>query len=173
MRARFLSVLVAMLLAAGARAGDRWFNLQVNDPTEPVEVSVRVPMPLVEAALDGVHGHRLSHGRLHLGCDRHRVDWQSLLGRVQTLPDGGEASFRDGGADIRAARRGELVTITVDAERSEHVIMSLPAALVDALSVDADQLDLRAFARKIHGLRGELLRVDADGTTVRMWVEEL
>ncbi len=173
MRARFLSVLVSVLLAAGARAGDRWFNLQVNDPTEPVEVSVRVPIPLVAAALDGVHGHRLSRGRLDLGCDRHRVDWQSLLGRVQALPDGGEASFREDGADVRAARRGDLVTITVDAERSEHVVVSLPAALVDALSVDAGELDLRAFARRIDGMRGELLRVEADNATVRMWVEEL
>lgn len=173
MRARFLSVLVAMLLAAGARAGDRWFNLQVNDPTEPVEVSVRVPMPLVEAALDGVHSHRLSHGRLHLGCDRHRVDWKSLLARVQALPAGGEVSFREDGADVRAARRGELVTITVDAERAEHVIVSLPAVLVDALSVESGELDLRALVRKIHGMRGELLRVEADNATVRMWVEEL
>jgi hypothetical protein len=173
MRGRTVLVVGLALLAGTARAGDRWFNLQVTDPTEPVEISMRVPMPLVTSILDSIHSRRVRSHHVQLDWDFDLADTQALLARVRAVPDGGETRFEQDGTDVIVRRYGATLRLEVTEKRGERVEMELPVALLDALDIQGDRLDLEPLVRHLEGVVGEVLRVTAGETRVRMWVEEL
>lgn len=173
MRGRAVVVIGLVLVAGHARAGDRWFNLQVTDPTEPVEVSMRVPLPLVTSVLDSVHSKRVRSHHVHLDWDLDPANTQVLLSRVRAVPEGGETRFVQDGADVVVRRHGATVRLEVTEKRGEAVEVELPMALLDALDIRDDRLDLEPLVHHLESVVGEVLRVKAGETSVRMWVEEL
>lgn len=173
MRGRAVLMVGLALLAGTTWAGDRWFNLQVTDPTEPVEVSMRVPLPLVTSVLDSVHSRRVRSHHVQLDWDLDLADTRALLARVRTVPDGGETRLEQGGTEVIARRHGTMMHLEVMERHGEAVEMELPVALLDALDIRDDRLDLEPLVHHLEGDVGEVLRVKAGETRVRMWVEEL
>lgn len=173
MRGRAVLMVGLALLAGSARAGDRWFNLQVTDPTEPIEVSMRVPLPLVISVLDSVHSRRVRSHHVQLDWDLDLDDTRALLARVRAVPDGGETRLEQGGTDVIARRHGASLWMEVTQRHGEVVEMELPVALLDALDIHGDRLDLEPLVHHLEGVVGDVLRVRSGETRVRMWVEEL
>lgn len=173
MRGRAVLTVGLALLAGSAWAGDRWFNLQVTDPTEPVEVSMRVPLPLVTSVLDSVHCSRVRSHHVQLDWSLDAADTRALLARVRAVPDGGEVRFGQDGADVIARRQGTTMWLEVTERHGEAVKVELPMALLDALDIRDDRLELKPLVHHLEGVVGEVLRVKDGETRVRMWVEEL
>ena len=173
MRGRAVLTVGLALLAGSAWAGDRWFNLQVTDPTEPVEVSMRVPLPLVTSVLDSVHCSRVRSHHVRLDWDLDLADTRALVERALALPDGGETRLEQDGTDVVARRHGTTMRLEVTKRHGEAVEMELPMALLDALDIRDDRLDLKPLVHHLEGVVGEVMRVKDGETRVRMWVEEL
>jgi hypothetical protein len=170
---RAVLVVGLVLLAGSAGAGDRWFNLQVTDPTEPVEVSMRVPLPLVTSVLDSIHSQRVRSHHVQLDWDFDLADTQALLARVRAVPEGGETRFVQDGADVVVRRHGATLRLEVTEKTGEAVEMELPAALLEVLDLRDNRLDLEPLVHHLESVTGEVLRLKAGETRVRMWVEEL
>lgn len=162
-----------LLTSSTLLAGDRWFNLHVTDPQEPVEVTLRVPLPLVTAALDGVRMHRAWARHVEIGDCGIDLDWRRLVERARAVPDGGEVRFADVGDDVVVSRRAGMVRLQIMERRDEAVEIELPGTLLDNLRVHGNRLDLEPFMRRLGQATGEVLRVKSGRTRVRMWVEEL
>lgn len=173
MRGRTVLVVGLVLLAGSAWAGDRWFNLQVTDPTEPIEVSMRVPLPFVTSALDSVHNKRVRSHHVQLDWDLDPANTQALLARARAVPEGGETRFVQDGSNVVVRRHGTTLRLEVTDQRGEAVEVELPMALLDALDIRDDRLDLEPLVHHLESVVGEVLRVKAGETRVRMWVEEL
>jgi len=165
--------MVGMALVAGvARAGDRWFNLQVTDPGEPVEVSMRVPLPLIASVLDGVHCQRIRSRHVRLDWDLDSAETRAMLARVRGVPDGREARFVQDGTDVLVRRHDPTLLLEVTGKGRDAIEIELPTALLDALDIREDQLDLEPLVRHLETVVGDVLRVTAGRTLVRVWVEE-
>lgn len=173
MRGRAVLTVGLVLLAGSAWGGDRWFNLQVTDPTEPVEVSMRVPLPLVTSVLDSVHCSRVRSHHVRLDWDLDLADTRALVERALALPDGGETRLEQDGTDVVARRHGTMILLEVTERHGEAVEIELPMALLDAFDIRDDRLDLKPLVHRLEGVVGEVMRVKDGETRVRMWVEEL
>lgn len=172
MRGRAVLMAGMTLVAGVARAGDRWFNLQVTDPGEPVEVSMQVPLPLVASVLDGVHSQRIRSRHMHLDWDFDSAGTRAMLARVRGVPDGKAARFVQDGTDVVVRRHDPTVLLEVTGKGRQAVEIELPTALLDALDIREDQLDLEPLVRHLETVVGDVLRVTSGSTRVHVWVEE-
>lgn len=177
-----LTALLALPAATGAQpaaeADDegQWVHVRV-DEADGAEVSLNLPISLVDVALAKAAEGRLAEDDLDLGAhgdlsvDDMRRIWRELR-------DAGDTDFvdvRDGEEHVRVYRRGDRVHVDVDEDGRETVRVRMPASIVDALlSSEGDSLDVPAAARELarSGER-EVVRIDdrEEGTSVRIWVD--
>jgi hypothetical protein len=165
---------VAGVATRAAASDDRWIHVRVDDADGAKgRVDIQVPVGLVSSllpALKGVH----SRGSIHV--DRKRVDLAELRGywnAVRAARDGEYVTVRDEDSDVRIAKSGGYLRLTVDGKGGgNRVRMKIPLPLVDAALAGGDTLDLDALGKAFaNAPMGELLTVDDEDSHVRIWID--
>ena len=168
--------LAAMTAASAARA-ERWLHVKVEEHQgSRARVSVNVPVELAEAAAGLIPEHVGRHGRVRI--DHAEIDGEELREFLRALRQAREAPYVTVESDHGEARiwkQGDILHVqATERNRNETVAVKLPMTVVDALlSGPSDELDVAAAMRALAAAgSGEVVAVDSDDATVRIWVDD-
>jgi hypothetical protein len=176
MKRKNLSIaLVAVLAAAAlpAAAADLWIHVRVDEGKQGEQVSINLPVSLIESLAPVVQSKGRASGGLRIDDDEIAVsDLRRAWRELDREGDSTLLTVRDGSSKVRIAKEGGYLLI--EADDDGKVEMKLPGAVVEALLAgDGEELDLagalRALAR--HG-KGELVTVADGDETVRIWIDD-
>jgi hypothetical protein len=177
------------LLVAGATAGaaaaataQRWIHVHVDEEDGTgARVTLNLPIGLVEAALPmvdsdsfrGGKGARIRVNGEDFDCRQLRNLWAAL----REAQDAPYAIVEERDQTVRVEKSGGfmLIGVTPKNAHGDRVNMRVPLPVVDALlSGSDDEIDLGAALRALadSGATGELVAVDDDKTTVRIWIDD-
>lgn len=178
MKRRLMVIFAAALLAAaplGAADPDRWLNVNVLDKSDGTKVEVHLPIQLVVAVLNSVDADNFHSGKVQLDIEDADIDWPQLLAAVKDAPDGEFVKVDAPDAKVQVSKRAGTLYVNVIDTAEDHatVNVTLPMSMIDALKFDdANQIDIAALLTGLDQLpNGDLVTVEADDATVRVWVE--
>jgi len=178
MKRRLMVIAAAALLAAaplGAADPDRWLNVNVLDKSDGTKVEVHLPIQLVVAVLSSVDAENFHGGKVQLDIEDADIDWPQLLAAVKDAPDGEFVKVDAPDAKVQVSKRAGTLYVNVVETAEDHatVNVTLPMSMIDALRFDdANQIDVAALLTGLDQLpNGDLVTVEADDATVRVWVE--
>lgn len=178
MKRRLMVIFAAALLAAaplGAADPDRWLNVNVLDKSDGTKIEVHLPIQLVVAVLNSVDAENFHGGKVQLDIEDADIDWPQLLAAVKGAPDGEFVKVDAPDAKVQVSKRAGTLYVNVVETAEDHatVNVTLPMAMIDALRFDdANQIDMAALLTGLDQLPdGDLVTVEADDATVRVWVE--
>lgn len=178
MTRRLMVIAAAALLAAAplrAADPDRWLNVNVLDKSDGTKVEVHLPIQLVVAVLNSVDAENFHGGKVQLDIEDADIDWPQLLAAVKDAPDGEFVKVDAPDGKVQVSKRAGTLYVNVVESSEEHatVNVTLPVAMIDALKFDdANQIDMAALLTGLDQLpNGDLVTVEADDATVRVWVE--
>jgi hypothetical protein len=178
MKRRLMVIAAAALLAAaplGAADPDRWLNVNVLDKSDGTKVEVHLPIQLVVAVLSSVDADNFHGGKVQLDIEDVDIDWPQLLAAVKGAPDGEFVKVDAPDAKVQVSKRAGTLYVNVVETAEDHatVNVTLPMSMIDALKFDdANQIDVAALLTGLDQLpNGDLVTVEADDATVRVWVE--
>jgi hypothetical protein len=163
---------------APAAAGP-WLHVRVEEPRQQKKVAVNLPLSVVEVALERFPDKPFSMGRFHLEHGRpfgdvEIADLRRMWAELKTSGDAELVSVEERDKSVRIAREGGLVLIRVENSRGgESVKIDVPTQVVDALlSGEGRELNVRAALAEMQKRRGDIVRVNESGKTVRIWIDE-
>lgn len=177
LRKSFLIVALAILTFSFAFSEEkvRWINVHVSEPGEETDVKIHLPFSLVSAAVQSVKTEDFDQGKVKLHLEDTEVDIVSLLREIKKAPDGEYVKVKDKDADVVITKKLGTIYIDVAEKSGENakVKVKVPASILDAVRIDEDnQLDVAAMLSALEEVvEGDLVTVDADGTSVRIWIE--
>lgn len=172
-----------VLLAAGlattaqqASAADLWLHIDVNGKGDE-QANINVPLSLVRSMAGSVlreEGHGSKSLRVKdkdLSISELRQAWREL----EDSPDANYITVRDKDSDVRIGKKGDYLHLKA-VDRGPHgddVEAKIPLDVVAALlSGSGDELNLEAALEALARRgEGELMTVNGDHETVRIWVD--
>lgn len=169
-------MLVALLTFSGsAFASGLWLHVKVDGGADDEQVTVNLPLSLIEKALPMIPEEVMEHGKLEFdqGETITIANLREMWNEIQSQPDFTIARVESDDEHVRVAKEGDYLVVRVEEGDSENVNVRVPVAVVDALfSGDGNQLNLRAALEALaaHG-EGELVTVTDHNETVRVWVD--
>lgn len=169
-------LLLALVSFTGpAFASGLWLHVKVDGGDADEQVTVNLPLSLIEKALPMIPEDVMEQGRLQFdeGDTITIADLRDMWNEIQSQPDFTIARVESQDEHVRVAKEGDFLVVRVEEGDSENVNVRIPVAVVDALfSGPGDQLNLRAAfeALAAHG-EGELVTVTDHDETVRVWVD--
>jgi hypothetical protein len=173
-----IALLTAGLAATAhkAAAADLWLHIDVNGKGDE-QANINLPLSMVRSMAGSVlreegHGSRsLRVKDKDISISELRQAWREL----EDSPDANYITVRDKDSDVRIGKKGDYLHLrAVDrGGRGENVEAKIPLEVVAALlSGHGDELNLgaalEALARRGEG---ELLTVNGNDETVRIWVD--
>lgn len=179
-----LALLVAGAVAGAASAAtaQRWIHVHVDEENGAgARVTLNLPIGLVEAALPMVNSENFRGGkgaRIRVnGEDFDCRHLRSLWAALREAQDAPYAIVEEHDQTVRVEKSGGfmLIGVTPKTKHGDRVSMRVPLPVVDALlSGSDDEIDLGAALRALadSGASGELVAVDDDKTTVRIWIDD-
>jgi hypothetical protein len=183
---------LALLPAVASAQTGAWLHVRVEEAQKASKVHVNLPMSVVEAFLKASPDIIEKHGHVHLGHE-HGVKLADLRKAWKELAAVGDAELVTVESDeenVRIARKGDLVLITVDkaarpkaeaapgakaakADGPEEVRVEVPVSLVDALlSGEGEEPNIQAAVAELQKRRGDIVRVKDADSNVRVWIDE-
>lgn len=191
--------LLALALAPAPTAlaqsgGPAWLHIRVEESRKASKVHVNLPMTVVEAVLKASPAFLEEHGKIKIG-QHHGMTLADLRRAWKELAAAGDAELvtvESEDENVRIARKGDLVQVLVDkrgepkkanaeaeasptkaATRRSEVRVEVPVSLVDALlSGEGDTVNIQAAVAELKNRRGDIVRVQEDGESVRIWIDE-
>jgi hypothetical protein len=131
---------------------------------------------VVRAVLEVSPEKLFAHGRAHFpqGGDLKVSDLRRIW---RELRDTGEAellSAEEGDEVVRVSKRQGRLQIRADKRSGKEVVrVDVPVPVVDALlSGEGEELNLRQAFVELEKLRGDIVRVEEEGSRVRIWIDE-
>jgi hypothetical protein len=176
MKRSLVAILVLALATGLALADDRWLHIRVQERgLGDEEISINVPLQLVEALLPTIQAEGLDHGKVHWRhhSDLDGIDLREILAALRDAPDAEFVTVRSRDESVRVAKDGGYLLIHVDETDGERVRVKMPLAVIDAmLSTDEEELDLVAALRALADYDvGDLVTVESDDSFVRIWID--
>jgi hypothetical protein len=173
---------VAFPLLAGtsgaAAQATPWIHVQVEE-ARGAKVHVNVPLSLVEVALRAAPEPILDEDRIRIGRHGRSLKVSEMRRMWEELKAAGETDFvrvadEQDGETITVSRRADLVQVRVDGTRQgEKVMVDVPVALVDALLAgEGEELNVTGAVSELSKIRGDIVRVQDEKDTVRIWIDE-
>jgi len=178
-KATMIALLAVALTAARASATDLWLHVKVHDGKEDSHVTINLPLSMVEKASALMPPDAHHHGKIRVeGKDMDVAELRQIWEEVQRRPDATYVTVDEKDSKVRIAKRGEYLHITTEDRKGhkgghENVEMKIPVEVVSALlSGKGDEMNvgaaIQALARRGEG---ELVTVNGDDETVRIWVD--
>lgn len=165
--------------AARASASDLWLHVKVHDGKEDSHVTVNLPLSMVEKASTLIPPDARHSGKIRVDNKEMDVaELRQLWDEVQKRPDATYVTVDEKDSKVRIAKRGEYLYINAQDRTGhkgghENVEVKIPIEVVSALlSGRGDEMNfgaaIQALARRGEG---ELVTVNGDDETVRIWVD--
>lgn len=175
------AVIVAGAIQASgqaARPTGPWLHVRVEEPKRQSKVAVNLPLSVVEVALRNAPDepfalrHHFNHHRPF--GDLQVSDLRRMWAELKTTGDAELVSVEERDRKVRIAREGGLVLIRVEKDGgAETVKLDVPTQVVDALlSGEGNELNVKAALAEMQKRRGDIIRVDDNGKSVRIWIDE-
>lgn len=153
-----------------------WLHVRVEEPGKGSRVHVNLPLNVVGVALKAAPDAIASHGRVHFGRDGHGVsltDLRRIWNELKSAGDTDLVTVEDQGENVRVGRKGGLVEVRVERKGKEEVKVEIPVEVVDALfSGEGEELNVKAALAQLQTRRGDIVRVNDQDNTVRVWIDE-
>ncbi|MFY9820789.1 MAG: hypothetical protein WAM82_05370 [Thermoanaerobaculia bacterium] len=175
-----MALLAAGLVATAqkAAAADLWLHIDVNGKGDKGgdQANINLPLSMVRNMApmleEKSHGSRRLHVRdKDLSVNELRRAWHE----IQNGPDANYITVKDKDSDVHIGKQGDYLRLKAKdrGENGEDVDIKVPLDVVAALfSSEGDDLNfgaaLEALARRGEG---ELLTVNGNDETVRIWVD--
>ena len=176
---------LVVALAAGALLTAGWAQAQQDAPWLHIRVveeggarvSVNLPLSLIAVFAD-IAEQEIRTGR-HLDIDEHDIEIADIRRAWNELRDAGDAEFVTVEKDdefVRISRAGNMILIEMedlDDADSARGRIEVPVSVVDALlSGEGQELNIHAALDELVRVSsGEIVFVENDDTTVRIWIE--
>ena len=174
---RILGLGLILLGSAAVRpvlAADLWLHLKVDDHAEGSHVDINLPLALLKTALPAIHDSHRASLRFE-NADVSLPDLRRIWHDLENSPDATFVTVRHDDERVLIAKQGrELVIRTRGREgRDERVEAKIPLRVVEVLLASkGDDLDLAAAVEALaESGTGDLITVEGDHETVRMWVD--
>ena len=180
-----IQFLAGAMLLAGASAAlaaepQRWIHVHVDEQGHNgAKVTINLPIGLIEAAIPLVPADAMANGRIRInGDDFDNEDLRAFWSALREAQDAPYVTIEDDGETVRIEKSGAymLVRSTGTRRGAERVSMRVPLAVIDALfaGTRGDELDLAAAVRALaaSGAKGELITVQEDDSSVRIWIDD-
>jgi hypothetical protein len=176
---RILGMALLAVGAATARASvasDLWLHIKVNDDREGSKVNVNLPLSIVQAAMPVLPREASTSNAMRVGDrDLSADDLRRIWREIEKSPDTTYVAVDEGRGRVSVVKRGNYLLIhAVDSDaRHERVEVKLPLPVMRALISGAgDRLDIAAALEAlVREGQGELITIDGDHETVRMWID--
>jgi hypothetical protein len=166
-------LVIALPLAAGDDT--RWLNVHVTEAEDGANIQVHLPMQLILAVINSVDVENFHSGMVDLELSDADIDWPQLLAAVKEAPDGEFVTVDAEDAHVRVSKSAGTLYVDVveTGDENANVKVTLPMSIIDGLQINEDnQFDVAALLSAFDQLpSGDLVTVDADDATVRVWVE--
>jgi hypothetical protein len=173
------ALLALSLTAARASASDLWLHVKVHDGKEDSHVTINLPLSMVEKTAALIPADARSSGKIRIDDkDMDVAELRQIWEELQHQPDATYVTVDERDSKVRIAKRGEYMHIVAHDRSgrrggSEDVEMKIPLDVVSALlSGRGDEFNvsaaIQALARRGEG---ELVTVNGDDQTVRIWVD--
>jgi len=172
-----------------AMAAERWVHIKVVETGEEGErVRINIPLSLAEKVLPTIKADKFCNGKVKVNeLTVNEVDLRALLEAVRTSQDNEYVTVESRHENVRVAKAGGYLLVKVREARdtdkkgakpehgkpSSNVDIRIPFTVVNALlSGGKDELDVVAALRALGEYTDlELVTVDDDSSTVRIWVD--
>lgn len=175
--------LVVTLFTAGlaqAQQDAPWLHIRVTEEGESgTKVNVNLPLSLIQVVADIAEkeiGREASH--IDLGeFDHHDISIADIRRAWTELSAAGDAEFvtiEEDDEMVRISRAGDKILIEFEENDGDgNGRVEVPVSVVDALlSGEGEQLNIRAaLDQLVSTASGEIVLVETDDTTVRIWIE--
>ena len=160
-----------------AKPKDGWLHIRISeDQGKGEQVNVNVPLNMIRALLpmveeldvDDMMGLDLGNGEFE-GLDLHAV-----LEALHDTPDSDFVTVRSDDESVRVYKENGYIKVLVEErDDSEKVRVTVPLDVLDALvSGPDDTLNLSAaIERLMTHSGGDLVTVDSDNESVRIWID--
>jgi hypothetical protein len=175
-----IATVLTLLTASAGIASEPWLHVHVSGADAEEQVRVNVPLKLVSTLLQSVHTDELQNGKIRIDeQDFDDIDLRAMLEAVRDAEDAEFIRVRDPESDVRVAKEGDRLLVRVEprGEGEDRVRVQVPMALVEALLLDVEsggELNVAAAIEMLGTLQGEdLVMVESDDETVRIWIDDL
>ncbi len=175
-----LILVLALPSLAFAGRGDKaesgpWIHIEVREAGEDgASVNVNLPISLADVALQMVDEKSGEHPRFRVeDTDITVEEMRELWNEVRKAGDAEFVTVKERDATVSISRKGGDVLVNVDGDDGEKVRIELPVAVVDALlSGTGEELNIAAAIEEMKDMdKGEIVRVEDGGDTVRIWID--
>lgn len=172
-----LGLLLAVLIAPVAGASDLWFHVTVHEGADDANVTINLPLTLVESALAMIDVDELDNGMVQLeGTDLSAAELRQLWQELEATPDAEFVTVESADETVRVFKEAGYLVVRAEAltDRGSDVHMRIPSAVVAALldGADENQLNVGAALRALAAEgEGELATITDDETRVRVWID--
>jgi len=169
-----MAILAAGMTTAQAfAANDLWLHIKVYEGKEDSKVTINLPLSVARKAggmipMNARHSGQIRVNDEDMSIAEFREIWRELKGQ----PDATFITVDERDSKVRVAKRGAYLHI--EATDHEKVDIRMPITVVDALlSGSGDQFNIGAAIDALarHG-EGELVTVNGDDETVRIWIDD-
>ena len=142
-------------------------------------MSINLPLSLVQVVAD-IAEQEIRSESSHIdlgGLEDHDISIADIRRAWRELADAGDAEFvtvEEDNEMVRVSRAGDTILIEFeDNDGSDSGRVEVPVSVVDALlSGDGEELNIRAaLDQLIATTAGEIVLVETDDTTIRIWIE--
>lgn len=170
-----LFLLIAAMPVAGASAATQWLHVRIDDAAKGKQVSVNVPVSLIETIAAFVPAPKNGRFRMEVdGCHIDRDEMRAAWSQVRNVPDGKSVDIRRRDHLVRISKSRGRMVMNVSEGKERPASIQMPATVADLLLFRSDDdvefvEIMRALASS--GSGGGFTVVGDDGDTVRMWVD--
>ena len=174
--AALLTIPLLSLVTPAFADEDRWLHVAVDGEDR---VRLNLPLSVVTAAMPLIEAEGFSDGHIRINeMDMDPEAIVALLRSIADAEDGEYVTIESDGDDVKISKKGEYMYVHVEENAKyadkESVQMKFPIPVLTALvSGDDDELNLMAALDALAEYEGEdLVTVNDDGTSVRIWVDQ-
>ena len=170
-----LAVLLATTFAIAARPA-RYLHVKVNNPATHELVRINLPLTLAEQVIPAINQGKLRAGKVEVGhLTADTINIKAILNALETAPEGQFVTVEEPGNNVRVAKEhGQLVVHVIDKNSHEHVNVTIPWDVAQALISDTseDQLNVEAGIKALENVADTtLVSVTGDAENVRIWID--
>jgi len=160
---------------ADQSAVQRWLHIRVVESgPEGESVRVNLPLELVASMMPLIESEGFDHGRIHAHMDEmHDVDLPKLIAALRKAQDGEYITVDGPREKVRVSKKNDIMFIHVVGD-SEKVDVQIRFDVVDALfsNTENGEMNLLAAVEALERTGNtEIVRVDGDDETVRIWID--
>jgi len=171
-----IALTLALVVPTGAIAADSnlWVHVKVLEDDGETKVTVNLPIRLLTKALPLIDVGRHVHDQ-SIQINDHRLSYSELRDIWSELRGGPDMEFvtvEEDDESVKIWKKEGFLYVEAREHHGESVDVRMPLAVVDAFLGTGDEFDFEAAIGALaeHG-EGELVRVDGEDESVRVWID--